>query len=103
GGVGVVWAVPGGQRFLVIELACGRADVVTLSTLGHELYHAVEIANEPSIADASGLAAFYARVGIRTGDVQGHLTFETRGAEQMGVRVRRELLTTPARQTWTLK
>ncbi|HMF94162.1 MAG TPA: hypothetical protein VKE96_07710 [Vicinamibacterales bacterium] len=103
GRVALLSTMPAGQRFLVIELACGRADVVTLSTLGHELYHAVEIADEPSIVDASGLAAFYARVGSRTGDVQGHLTFETRGAEQMGVRVRRELFTTPTRQTWTLK
>jgi len=103
GRVALLSAMPAGQRFLVIELACGRADVVTLSTLGHELYHAVEIADEPSIVDAGGLAAFYARVGSRTGDVQGHLTFESRGAEQMGVRVRRELFTTPTRQTWTLK
>ena len=103
GRVALLSAMPAGQRFLVIELACGRADLVTLSTLGHELFHAVEIADQPSIVDASGLAAFYMRVGVRTGDVQGHLTFETRGAEQMGVRVRRELFTTPARQTWTLK
>jgi hypothetical protein len=103
GRVALLATMPAGQRFLVIELACNRPDVVTMSTLGHELYHAVEIANEPSIVDASGLTAFYNRAGEKTGDALGHVTFETRGAEQTGVRVRRELFTTPPRQTWTLK
>jgi hypothetical protein len=103
GRVALLSTMPAGQRFLVIELACARADVVTMATLGHELYHAVEIANEPSIVDARGLAAFYTRIGDKTGDVQGRISFETRGAEQTGVRVRRELFTTPTRQTWTLK
>jgi hypothetical protein len=103
GRVALLATMPAGQRFLVIELACGRPDVVTMATLGHELYHAVEIASEPSIVDARGLIAFYTRAGEKTGDIQGNITFETRGAERAGIQVRRELFTTPVRQTWSLK
>src|SRR5712692_3701566 len=38
-----------GRRYLVIELACGRSHLVQMVTLGHELHHAVEIADAPSI------------------------------------------------------
>jgi hypothetical protein len=103
GRVALLSAMPARQRFLMIELACGRSDVMTMSTLGHELYHAVEIAEQPSIVDGPALAAYYSHEGEKTGDVAGHLTFETRGAEAAGVRVRRELLATPARHAWTLK
>ncbi|HKB11222.1 MAG TPA: hypothetical protein VKD69_11220 [Vicinamibacterales bacterium] len=105
GRVALLSAMPARHRYLMIELACGRPDVVTMSTLGHELYHAVEIALEPSIVDARGLIAYDTRAGDRTGDRQGNITFETRGAEQAGVQVRRELFTTPTptRHTWTLK
>ena len=103
GRVALLSRMPAGQRYLMIELACARSDVVTMATLGHELYHAMEIAAEPWIVDASGLTSYYTRHGQRTGDIQGNVTFETRGAEQAGVQVRRELFTTPARQTWTLK
>ena len=103
GRVALLSAMPVGQRFLVIELACGRSDVLTIAALGHELYHALEIAAQPSIVDARSLSAFYTTAGEKTGDLQGQVTFETRGAEAAGVQVRRELLGTPARQTWTLK
>src|SRR5262245_11576255 len=103
GRVALLSTMPAGQRYLMIELACARSDVVTIATLGHELYHAMEIASEPSIVDARGLRSYYTKHGERTGETQGNVTFETRGAEQAGVQVRRELFTTPARQTWTLK
>jgi hypothetical protein len=104
GRVALLATMPAGQRYLMIELACGRSEDVTIATLGHELYHAVEIAGEPSIVDARGLAAYYTRVGDRTGDIRGSMTFETSGAARAGVQVRRELFATPTtRQTWSLK
>jgi hypothetical protein len=90
-------AVHGGHRYLVIELACGRSAVMQMTTLGHELFHAVEIANEPSIVDARTLVAYYARVGTLTGDIDGKRTFETQAAADVGTRVRRELLTSGTR------
>jgi len=103
GRVALLASMPAGQRYLVVELACGRTDVETMATLGHELFHALEIAGQPSIVDARGLAAYYTQAGEKTGNLPGQVTFETRGAEAAGVQVRRELLGTPARHTWTLK
>jgi hypothetical protein len=83
----------GSHRYLVIELACGRTDVTTMATLGHELFHAIEIAEEPSVVNAETLAAFYTRIGVKTGDTGGLRTFETEAAAAAGLRARRQLLT----------
>ena len=90
-------AVTEHQRYLVIEISCRGSLLVQMSTLGHELYHAVEIALEPSIVDARTLAAHYQRIGTERGDGGGRQTFETEGAYATGLRVRRELLTTGPR------
>jgi len=85
-----------GQRYLVIELACGRTVPDQIGTLGHELHHALEIAGEPSIVDARSLAAFYERVGMDIGGYGSVRTFETLGARQAGLRVRRDATTKTA-------
>src|SRR6516165_5973450 len=61
----------GSHRYLVIELACGRSELTQMTTLGHELFHAIEIAEEPSVVNAETLAAFYTRIGVRTGGGAG--------------------------------
>jgi hypothetical protein len=86
------------HRYLVIELACGRPRLSQMATLGHELYHAVEIADEPSIVDARTLAAFFLRIGRRTDAWGGRQTFETEAAADAGLRARRELLTNSSRR-----
>lgn len=83
----------GSHRYLVIELACGRGDIAMMATLGHELFHAIEIAEEPSVVNAETLAAFYTRIGVKTGDTGGLRTFETEAAAAAGLRARRQLLT----------
>jgi hypothetical protein len=90
----------GGQRYLMIELACGRPGVTMMATLAHELYHALEIAGEPSIVDARTLAAYYRHHGVETGGIAGQLTFETEAAEQAGHQARRELADA-TRHTWS--
>lgn len=81
------------QRFLVVELACGRTLVDQMATLGHELRHAVEIADAPAIVDARTMIAHYQQIGIRTsGDLSLTTTFETKAAVQSGRRVWRELM-----------
>ena len=102
GRVGMLTTTAAGQRYLVIELACGRPQVTTMATLAHELYHALEIAQQPAIVDAGTLAAYYRRHGVETGGSPGRLTFETEGAEQAGHQARREL-SDNTRHTWTLK
>ena len=93
GRIGLLSAA-GGHRFLVIELACGRSEVSQMATLGHELFHAIEIAEEPSAVSAATLADLYSRIGIQTGDHTGRRTFETEAAAAAGLRARRQLLST---------
>lgn len=102
GRVGLV-GVANGRRVLAIELACGRPDVALMGTLAHELFHAAEIADEPSIVDTRTLAAYYRAHGMLTGDRVGQLTFETQGAEEAGRRARREIFAAGERHTWTSK
>ncbi len=90
-------AATGSHRYLVIELACGRNGFTQMATLGHELFHATEIAAEPSIVDAETLAAFYTRIGTQTNDSIGRRTFETQAAADAGRRARRELLSPSTR------
>lgn len=87
----------GSHRYLVIELACGRSVYTQMATLGHELFHATEIAAEPSVVDTRTMAAYYARIGIQTSDSDGKQTFETQAAADAGRRARREILMTPKR------
>jgi hypothetical protein len=96
GRIGILSAA-GGRRYLVIELACDRSELVQMATLGHELHHALEIAAEPSIVDSRTLALFYGRIGIPSHPMGHAQTFETQAAADIGARVRHELLTTPAR------
>jgi len=102
GRTGMLTTTAAGQRYLVIELACGRPAVTTMATLAHELYHALEIARQPAIVNAQTLAAYYRRHGVETGGLPGRLTFETEAAEQAGHQARREL-SDNTRHTWTLK
>jgi hypothetical protein len=87
-------SVAGGHRFLLIELSCGRSELSQMATLGHELFHAIEIAEEPSVVSAETLAEFYSRNGTQTGDTRGLRTFETEAAAAAGLRARRQLLST---------
>jgi hypothetical protein len=91
GRVGML-STAGKYRYVVVELACGRLDYLQMATLGHELRHVVEIADEPSIVDARSLANHYERIGVRTSSMTGNKTFETSAAREAGVQVRRELL-----------
>jgi hypothetical protein len=96
GRIGILSAA-GGRRYLVVELACDRSELVQMATLGHELHHALEIAAASSIIDSRTLAQFYARIGIPSHPMGHAQTFETQAAADMGIRVRHELLTTHAR------
>jgi hypothetical protein len=90
-------SVAGSHRYLIIEIACGHSDLTQMATLGHELFHAIEIAEEPSIVSPGTLADFYSRIGMQTGDSWGRRTFETAGAAAAGDRARRQLLTNTTR------
>ena len=78
-------AAAAGIRYLVVELACGRSQLVQMAKLGHELRHAMEVADEPSVVNAGTLAAFYSKIGMQMEGSSGrHLTFETGAAGESG-------------------
>lgn len=58
-----------------------------VALLGHELQHALEVADAGDIASAEDLRALYRRVGERTGPDQ----FDTAAARRVGYTVRQEL------------
>ena len=80
----------GGRRYVVVELSCERPRDVQLATLGHELRHAVEIADAPGVTDSRALAGFFARVGTNTGGWREQ-TFETASAVAAGRQVHHDL------------
>ena len=79
------------QRLFAIEIDCRRPRSDQISALGHELQHAVEIADAPSVLDARSLAAFYSSIGALTGYTSHGDTYETDAAAETGRRVRGEL------------
>jgi len=89
----------GGWRYLVIELACLRVPYSQIETLGHELQHAVEIAEAPSVVDTKTLAQHYRQIGKQIAGRWNSEVFETRRAVDTAARVRRELLASPLKTT----
>jgi hypothetical protein len=80
-----------GRRYVVVEVACGESWNTQLSTLGHELKHAVEIADAGWVHSPADMAAFYASAGMQIAFEAGHEAFETLAAQDAGQRVLREL------------
>ena len=80
------------QRYLLVSVHNGHPPDQLIELLGHELQHAVEISRAPGVRDPQGLAALYRRIGLQR---QPSRTFETRLAQSVGERVRRELSTRP--------
>jgi hypothetical protein len=85
-----IGATPG-RRYVMIEIACGESWNMQLATLGHELRHAVEVADAPWVRSNDDLAAHYARIGTVSGFVQHRESFETAAAVDAGRQVGREL------------
>jgi hypothetical protein len=82
----------GGLRYVLVQVAGGHAAHRTISTLGHELQHAVEIAERPAIVDGASLAREYGRFGV-PGVAAGRraTAFDSAAAIDAGQRIWREL------------
>jgi hypothetical protein len=66
-------------------------DSEQIAALGHELRHAVEIADAPVIINDASLAAEYARIGFASHGVRKGSGYESRAAIDAGQRVWVEL------------
>ena len=80
----------GAQRYLRIQIALGRSTNETISLVGHELRHALEIAEVPGVRDEKDLIALYHRIGDRSREALHQ--YDTPAARSAGRRVQRELV-----------
>jgi hypothetical protein len=83
----------GGLRYVLVRLASDRPRARTIAALGHELQHAVEIAERPAIVDRTSLADEYSRFGFVREAADHARSFDTVAAIDAGRRIWRELLT----------
>jgi hypothetical protein len=87
GGLRFLAATPT-ERMLLIEIAFGLDRYARIAMLGHELQHAVEVAETPQIRDKDGLRRFYASHGL-VGAIE--CAYETDAARQAEIAIRKEL------------
>ena len=90
GHVSLIASVPG-RRYLRISIDRRHADCRRLAILGHELQHAVEIADAPGATDQDSVAALYRTIGFRS-DTGRRDCFDSQLAIDTGLQVQREIL-----------
>jgi hypothetical protein len=77
------------QRYLRIQINRNGAPTELISLIGHELRHAIEVAEAVDVRDERALEQLYRRIGSPSGTIH---TFDTDAAQSTGRRVRKELL-----------
>ncbi len=77
-----------GQRYLRIQIAPAGAPEELIAILGHELQHAVEVADAPEVRDVRALVELYGRIGLGGRDGEH---FDTIAARAAGRTVKSEL------------
>ena len=86
-------AAGGGLRYVVVRVAYLPSRARQVAILGHELQHAVEVAETPRIVDPQSLARAYSgTIGYATfSAAAARQTYDSEAAKVMGVRVLREM------------
>jgi hypothetical protein len=79
-----------GQRYVRVQITLRGAPDDEVAVLGHELQHAIEVAQEDWVYDQTTMRALYERIG--TGTLGAHHVYDTLAAQEVGRIVRRELL-----------
>lgn len=85
----------GGTRYVVIRLTPLRSAVQQLAMIGHELQHAVEVADNPAIVDAESMYREYLRIGYLNGITESGVAVDTAAALEVGGRISDELRDAP--------
>jgi hypothetical protein len=70
----------GDRRYVNVRVSCMLSVTQQIAALGHELRHAVEIADAPSVIDDASLAAEYRRVGFTSHAARSGVGYESRAA-----------------------
>lgn len=85
----------GSYRFVRITLNVVKADDDEVALLGHELQHAVELADAPAVDDDSDYERLYDRIGYQSCSRAAPRCYETDRAVRAGRDVLRELRRPP--------
>jgi hypothetical protein len=80
-------------RYLRIEIECRQSTASQVAALGHELQHAIEIANQTTAVDPGSIRALYGTIGFAVDD--SGRRFESNAARTAGHRVRSDWLSGP--------
>lgn len=78
-----------GQRYLRIQVRSDLSGRELIALIGHELQHALEIAEHPSVQDENAMLSLYQRIG-HPSSAAAH-TYDTAAAQTAGRQVRQEL------------
>ena len=81
----------GSYRFLRITLNVDKVNDDAVALLGHELRHAVELAEEPAVDDGVEYQRMYDRIGYQSCSRAAPRCYETHAAVNAGRDVMREL------------
>jgi hypothetical protein len=81
----------GGYRYVHIRVARLASAAVQIALIGHELRHAVEIADAPGVVDASSLVREYEKIGYLSPRVTPGVSFDSDAAIEAGYQVLRDL------------
>jgi hypothetical protein len=78
-------------RYVHVRVARLPSAAVQIALIGHELQHAVEVADAPGVVDAPSLAREYQRIGFLRPRPNPGVSFDSRAAVDAGYRVLREI------------
>ena len=82
----------GGYRYLVVHLPVGQSKQQQIAMLGHELQHAVVIADAPSVTDSDTLRKEFERIGKVIMAANGRdFSFDSQAATDARQRILREM------------
>lgn len=84
----------GGFRYVRASISPDQTFDQLIATIGHELQHAVEVTEDPTVLDEKTLVGLYRRIGVHNEMVSPN-RWETAAAQQTGSQVRRELTAMP--------
>jgi hypothetical protein len=90
GHISLITTVPG-RRYLRISIDRRHFGCRRLAVLGHELQHAVEIAEAPGATDQDSVASLYRTIGFKS-DTGRSDCFDSQLAIDTGLQVQREIL-----------
>jgi hypothetical protein len=84
-------AAAGGLRYVSVRIAWDLPLERRIAVLGHELRHALEVADNPDIVSAGTMALAYERFGFTRNRGFRRVDFDTMAAIDTGVTIAREL------------